>query len=168
MRKGFTLFEVIITVFLFSLLAAAITVIFRSIILCWSSMEDRIGIEVVLDRGIEEIVRDLREVKLIQSSNDEIRFTQDDSAYYIYYLYNAADSYPCSFNQAIYQIRKATLSGGINGAFVYGSGPVILIEVLPPSTSDLSLSSSVVTVDLSVNRKNEIVRAKTQVKPRNL
>lgn len=168
MRKGFTLFEVIITVFLFSLLAAAIMVIFKTVILNWASMENRIGIEVVLDRGIEEISRDLREAKLVQSSNDEIRYTPDNSNYYIYYLYNAADSYPCSFNKAAYQLRKATLAGGINGSFSYGSGQIILTDILPPSTSDLSLSSGVVNVDLSVSRRNETVRTRTKVKPRNL
>jgi hypothetical protein len=137
--------------------------------LSWSSQETRTGVDISLDRGIEEIVRDLREARQVSSvNNDELRFTSDLTNYYIYYLYNSGDSYPPSFNQASYQLRKATLSGGINGTFSYGSGDIKLIDVLPPPTSDLSLSSNLITLDLSITRKDETIRSRTQVRPRNL
>jgi hypothetical protein len=143
--------------------------VFRAVLLNWSSQETRSGIDIILDRGIEEMVRDLREAKQVSSiNNDEIRFTQDQSTYYIYYLYNADDSYPPSFNQNSYQLRKTTLSGGISGTFSYGSGSIIITDILPPVTSDLSISSNIVTIDLSTKRGDETIRSRTQVKPRNL
>lgn len=143
--------------------------IFRAVLLSWSSQETRSGIDINLDRGIEEIVRDLREARQVQSvNNDEVRFTQDQSNYYIYYFYNANDAYPPTFNQSSYDLRKATLSGGIGGTFTYGSGPIIITDVLPPATSDLSISGNIVTIDLSVKRYNETVRSRTEIKPRNL
>lgn len=143
--------------------------IFRAVLLSWASQETRSGIEINLDRGLEEIVRDLREVRQVGSvNNDEIRFTQDQSNYYIYYLYNANDSYPPAFNQTLYDLKKATLSGGISGTFTYGSGPIIITNILPPATSDLSISGNIVSIDLSAKRGDETIRSRTQVRPRNL
>ncbi len=169
MKKGFTLIELMITVVLFVMLAAVTVYILRAVLLSWSSQETRSGIDISLDRGIEEIARDLREGRQASTvNNDEIRFTQDLTTYYIYYLYNASDSYPSSFTQPSYQLKKATLTGGMSGAFTYGSGDIKIIDVLPPPTSDLSLSSNLITLDLSITRKDETIRSRTQVRPRNL
>lgn len=168
MRNGLTLIELMIGIVMFAILIAATTFIFRAVLLSWSSQETRAGIDISLDRGIEEMARDLREAKEASSSNDEIRFSQDGSAYYIYYLYNPSDTYPLSFNQSSYQLRKAALTGGIGGTFTYGSGQIVITEVLPPPTSDLSFSSNIVTIDLNVKRGDETIRSRTEVRPRNL
>ncbi|MBU0759915.1 MAG: hypothetical protein KKC66_04180 [Candidatus Omnitrophica bacterium] len=161
-----------ITIAMFSILAVVTVYIFRAVLLSWSSQETRAGIDIVLDRGIEEMVRDLREAKEIQSTGgyDEIRFSQDQSTYYIYYLYNARDSYapPPAFDQTVYELRKAVLTGDINGSFTYGSGQIIITDVLPPAVSDLSLSGNIVAIDLSVARGDEAIRSRTEVMPRNL
>ena len=157
------------TLAMFVILTAAVVYILRAVLLSWSAQETRAGIDISLDRGIEETARDLRQARQASVvNNDEIRFTQDLANYYIYYLYNASDSYPSSFNQAAYQLRKAALSGGISGTFTYGSGDIKIIDVLPPPTSDLSLSSNLITLDLSIARKDETIRSRTQVRPRNL
>ena len=142
--------------------------IFQVVASTWVSQETRGGVDITLDVGMEKIVRDLREAKTINSSNDQIRFTTDGVAYYIYYFYNQNDSYPPSFSQTSYQLRKTTLSGGINGTFNYGSGPVLLYSLLPPPTSDLSITGNVINIDLSMKRVNETIRAKTEVAARNL
>ena len=157
-----------ITIGMLVILVGATVYILRAVLLNWSSQETRSGIDIGLDRGIEEMVRDLREAKAIQSSGDEIRFTQDQTTYYIYHLYNSGDTYPPNFSQASYQLRKAALTGGIGGTFTYGSGDIKIIDVLPPPTSDLSLSSNVATIDLSMKKADETIRSRTQVKPRNL
>lgn len=169
MKRGFTLIELIITLIMLVALVGVTAYIFRAVLLSWSSQETRTGVDISLDRGIEEMVRDLRKARQIQTvNNDEIRFTQDQTTYYIYYLYNANNSYPPSFNQSSYQLRKATLSGGISGTFTYGSGPIIITDVLPPATSDLSISANLITMDLSIKRSDETIRSATKVKPRNL
>lgn len=149
------------------ILTAASAYIYHAILLSWSSQEKRAGIDIDVDRAIEEMVRDLREAKQAQSVNDEIRFTQDNSAYYIYYLYNASDTYPLSFSQGSYQLRKTLLSGGISGSFTYGSGQIVLNDVLSPSISDLSMSANLITIDVTIRRVDETIRSRTQVKPRN-
>lgn len=169
LKKGLTLIELMIVIVMFVILVGAMIYILRAVLLSWSSQETRSGVDISLDRGIEELVRDFRKARQVSVvNNDEIRFTQDLASYYIYYLYNASDSYPPSFNQGAYQLRKATLSGGISGTFTYGSGDIKIIDVLPPLTSDLSLSSNIVTIDLSIKRKDETIRSRTQVRPRNL
>lgn len=169
MKKGLTLIELMIVSVLFVILTAVVVYILRAVLLSWSAQETRSGIDISLDRGIEEVVRDLRKARQANSvNNDEIRFTNDLTNYYIYYLYNTGDSYPPSFSQSSYELRKATLTGGINGTFTYGSGDIKIIDVLPPPTSDLSLSSNLITLDLSIRRADETIRSRTQVRPRNL
>lgn len=161
-----------IVIVMFVILTAVTVYVFRAILLNWYSQETRAGIDISLDRGIEEMVRDLRETKAVQSvNNDEIRFTVEESGVdnnYIYYLYNENDSYPPSFNQDSYEIRRVTLSGGIGGTFTYGSGPIIITDVVPPTTSDLSISGNMVTIDLSITRADETIRSRTEIKPRNI
>lgn len=168
MKKGFTLIEVIITVVMLVILTAASAYIYHALLLSWSSQETRAGIAVDMDRALEELARDLRKAKQVQSANDEIRFTQDNSIYHIYYLYNTNDTYPLSFNQSVYQLRKAELAGGISGNFTYGSGQIVLNDVLSPPQSDLSISANIITIDASIQRGAETIRSRTQVKPRNV
>ena len=161
-----------ITIVMSVILTAVAFLVFRAVLLNWSSSEERAGIDTTLDKGIEDMVRDLREVELIQSTAayDEIRFTPDYTNYYIYYLYNEDDSYvpPPAFDQSSYELRRATLTGGINGTFTYGDGQLIMTDVLPPATSDLSLSGNIITIDLSITRGDETIRSRTEVMPRNL
>ena len=166
--KGFTLLELMITIIMLAALVIVSFSVLRVVIVTWVSQETRAGVDITLDAGMEKVVRDLREATAVNSSNDQIRFTTDNTTYYIYYFYNQNDSYPPSFNQTSYQLRKTLLSGGINGTFNYGSGQVLLYSILPPPTSDLSITSNVINLDLSMKRASETIRAKTEISARNL
>lgn len=176
-KQGLTLIELTITLIMFTILAGVSAYIFRTVLLSWSGQETRAGININIDRGIEEMARDLREAREIddnydgdETANDEIRFTHDQTTYYIYYFYNSSDSYtpPPAFNQSSYELRKAALTGGIDGTFTYGAGRIIAEDVLPPTTSDLSVSGNIITVDLSITRDDETIRSRIEVRPRNL
>ncbi len=167
-RGGLTLIELMITIAMLVVLTLVLVSVLRVILLSWSSEETRAGIDINIDRGVEEVVRDLRDVKAVQCSNDEIRFSPDLVSYYIYYLYNAADSYPLAFDKSAYQLRKAALTGGIKGTFTFGSGDIKMTDILPPPVSDVSISGTLITIDLSVKRNDETIRSKTAVMPRNL
>lgn len=154
---------------MFVVLAVITVYVFRVVLISWSGQETRAGIDIALDRGIEEMVRDFREAREVDSVNDdEIRFTQDASTYYIYYFYDESDAYPPDFDQDSYELRKAALSGGINGTFAYGSGQLVITDIVPPITSDLSISNNIIIIDLSITRGDETIRSRTKVKPRNL
>lgn len=167
-KSGLTLIELMIVIVMFVILVTVVFYIFRAVLLNWSSQETRAGIDISLDVEIEGMVRDLREATDITSVNDdEIRFTEGGSDY-IYYLYNQDDSYPPAFDQSSYDIRKATLTGGISGTFTYGDGQLIAIDILPPTTTDLAISGNLATIDLSISRGDETIRSRTQVRPRNI
>ncbi|MBN1872499.1 MAG: prepilin-type N-terminal cleavage/methylation domain-containing protein [Candidatus Omnitrophica bacterium] len=168
-RNGLTLIELIVTVVMLAIIVGVSSYIFRAVFLSWAGMEERRGLDITLYRGIEEIIRDLREAKEVSSVNgDEVRFTQDNATYYIYYLYNSDDSYPPDFDESEYELKKAQLTGGIDGTFTYGGGKLILTDIIPPDTSDMSISGNIVTIDLSVSRDKEAGRSRTEVRPRNL
>ena len=177
LTKGLTLIELTVGVILFVILVISTVYIFRAILLSWSSSQEKSGMDTELNRAVEEIVRELREAKEINDNydrdatkNNEIRFAKDRGTYYIYYFYNKNDSYgpPPSFDQPLYELKREWLSGGMSGTFTYGSGKLIITDVLPPPVSNLSVDGNEVTVDLSISRNNEIFRLKTRVRPRNL
>jgi hypothetical protein len=165
---AFTLMELLLTMLMVAVLMWAAVYVFQAVLLSWSSQETRAGLDININKGIEMVVIDLRRASSVQSSNDEIRFTADGTTYYIYYLYNSGDSYPPAFNKASYDLKKTTLSGGMNGIFTYGAGNPVILGVLPPPTSDLSFTGNVINIDLSVMSRNETVRSKTEVRPRNI
>jgi predicted membrane protein len=169
-KRSLTLIEFIITFLLLSVFMGVIVYMFRTVLVSWAGIEQRTGVDITLDWAVEEVSRDIRRAKAVQSTAglDELRFTQINNLSYIYYFYNENDSYPQSFSQDYYQLRKVDLSGGINGNFTYGEGKIVLYDVIPPSVSDLSISQNIVTLDFSVRRYDELVRSRTQIKPRNL
>ena len=171
MRKGLTFIELMIVIAMLVILTAVLFYVLRTVFLIWPSQVTRAGIDISLDTDIEQIVRDLRKGRVVQSASgyNEIRFTQDQSAFYIYYLYHAADPYGPPFDAALlYQLRKAPLAGGLSGTFTYGSGDMIMTDVMAPPASILSLNNNLITLDLSVKRGDETIRSRTQVRPRNL
>ena len=164
-----TLAELMIVMAIFVILSGVALTIYIAVLKSWSSQENRVGISIALDRAVNDITGNLRGAKEVGSvNNDEIRFTQDSTNYYIYYLYNSAETYPPSFNQTFYELRRATLTGGINGTFTYGSGRLILSDVDAPTTTDLSYSGGLATIDLTVTKNDQTMRSKTKVKARNL
>jgi len=169
MRRAFTLIELLITIGMFVVITAVALYIFKVVLLTWSSQENREGGNVLISRGVESMARTLRSASAIPSLySNEIRFTVEENGAdvnYIYYLYNLSDTYvpPPAFNQSSYQLRKAALTG-----FTYGSGDIVLIDVLPPPASELSVSGNMATVDLSVRSGVETVRSRMRIRPRNL
>lgn len=170
-RRGVTLVELLIALVLFGALMSAAALSFQPVLLAWSSQHDRMELQRQAVHGLERAVRDLRQATSLQNdSNDAIRFTLRESGVsnsYVLYLYNAADTWPPAFNQSTYQLRKASLTGGIGGSFTYGDGTLLMRDVQPPTTSDLSVSGSLATLDLTVARFDETFRLVDRVKRRN-
>lgn len=170
MSKGLTLIELMIATMMAVILAGIVTYVSRAILLSWSDSEARRGINITLNRAVEEMRRDLIKAKAIApGTNDEIRFTTIGNANQVYYLYNPNDPYPPSFSQPKYELKKTGLSGDLtNGIFTYGNGTLMLADVAPPPISDLSLGTNLITLDLSIKKGNATIRSRTQVRPRNL
>ena len=169
-RSGVTLIELIITLLLFAVLMTAAAMAFNPILLAWSSHQDRMELQRQVQHGLEKAIRDIRLATALQNdANDAIRYTLRESGVsnsYILYLYNASDTWPPAFNQTSYQLRKASLTGGIGGTFTYGSGDLLMRDIRPPTTSDLSVSGKVATLDLTLARGDETFRLIERVKRR--
>ncbi len=169
--RGVTLVELIITLLLFAALMTAIAMGLNPLLLAWSSHQDRMELQRETQHGLERAIRDLRGATALQNdANHAIRYTLRESGVsnsYILYLYNASDVWPPAYNQATYQLRKISLTGGINGTFTYGSGTLLMRDIRPPANSDLSVSSKVATLDLSLTRFDETFRLVERVKRRN-
>lgn len=170
-HRGVTLVELIITLLLFAGLMTAVAFSTNPILLAWSSQQDRMELERQAQHGMEQAIWQLRLATVLQNdANHAIRFTVRESGTnnsYILYLYSASDIWPPAYNQSTYQLRQASLSGGINGTFTYGAGTLLMRDVKPPTTSDLSVSSSVGTLDVTLARFDETFRLIERVKRRN-
>ncbi len=172
-KKGFTLLEIILSISLFMILMVGTILFFRTYTISWVDQESRIGSEIVVRRGINEVARDLKDAMSINSitNYNEIRFSEDNTNFFIYYLYNQSDTYlpPPSFKNSTYQLKRTALTGGINGSFVYGEGKIILNDVSPPPATNLSISNNIVNIDLSIlNSKGHTINYQTKIKPRNI
>ncbi len=169
--NGITLLEVLISIGVFSALLAATAYALNPILLAWSSQQDRMELQRQLQHGLEKAVRELRTAVALQNdSSDAIRFTLRESGVsnsYILYLYNAGDTWPPAYSQTTYQLRRASLTGGISGTFTYGAGSLFLRDVKPPASSDLSVSGSLATLDLTLSRADETFRLLERAKRRN-
>ena len=157
---GVTLVEVMVAMALTGVLMTATSFALKPVLLAWSSQQDRMELQQQSQHGLERAIRDLRQATELQGdANHAIRYTLRESGVsnsYILYLYNAANSWPPAYNQSVYELRKAGLTGGINGTFTYGSGTLLMRDVQPPPTSDLTVSNSVVaTLDLTLLRKTD-------------
>ena len=164
--------ELVIALLLFAVLMTAAAFAMNPILLAWSSQQDRMELQRGVQQGLEKAIRDLRLAKALQSdANHAIRYTVRESGTdnsYILYLYNASDaSWPPAYNQTSYQLRKVSLSGGIGGTFTYGDGDLLMRDIQPPTTSDLSVSGKVATLDLTLVRGDETFRLLERVKERN-
>lgn len=172
---GVTLVELMVTLGLFAALMTAVVLSFRPILLAWSNHQDRMSLQTQVQAGMEKVIRDLRLAKAMQSDTmvtDAIRFTVRESGVdnsYVFYLYSANDPlWDNTYPQPSYQLRKAGPTVGIGGTFTYGSGTLLIQNIQPPPVSDLSVSGSVATLDLTLVRFDETYRLFEKVKRRNL
>ncbi len=167
--RGITLLELVITIMFILILTGVTVFVYRSVLLSWSFQDERGGLGVLLDRGMERMARDLREAKTIYDErvgySEEVRFKAVDDTEYIYYLYNANDTVPPAFDQDSYDLKRAAWSG-----FSQGDGVVVLRGVLPPPTTDFDpdTAGNRVIMDFTVSQDDESVRSKTVIYPRNL
>jgi len=155
-KRGITIAELLITIILLVMIVGAASYAFRAVMLSWSNHSTRTRIAVDIDAAIAKIARQLREAVQISSTNSqEVRFTAPGGSSFIYYIDNS-------------ELKKAILSGGIDSSFTYGPGELMLVDVVTPPTSSISVSGNMVNLDISVSRGRETLRSKTQVRPRNL
>jgi len=159
--RGFTLVEALLATALVAVILSSLAFMFQAVVGGWSVQGVRSGVGANVNRAVAAIARDVRNAVEVGSVNaNEIRFSADKTTYYVYYLYG-----PQPTGQ--YQLKKATLSGGLDGTYAAGSGELIARDILL-SGSDLSVNGTVVTIDLTEKRGDNVMRRATKVRPRNV
>jgi len=175
--RGFTLVEMLLVSLMIPAIIAMLFFMFQAVTKSWAMQGARAGLSVSMNKALRTMSLDLRNARrVVSQGNQELRFTQDGSTYFVYYLFSKSesspfsesDAYPLRFDGALCQLRKATLSGGINGNFQYGSGDLVAKGILAPPVSSLSFQSPVVTIDLTAQQGRDSLRLVRVVRPRNL
>jgi len=177
-RSGFTLLETMIVVSLLSVLVAVSAHIFVVSLRVWSTGSMRTEIREDISYAMDKTVRDLKEAAnaSLQRYNSIAHTLQYDDLSgnkYVLYLYNPADaSVDSTYNETLYDLRKADMNGGDSPAS--GDGMLILQDlvspdaVAPATSLVIEPSGTQVTLDFAVQRNEETVRIRTIVRPRNL
>jgi len=175
--RGFTLVEVLLVSLMIPAVIAMLFFMFRAVTDSWTMQGARAGLSVSMNKALQTMSSDLRNARRVAGQdNRELRFTQDGSTYFVYYLFSKSASYPFSKSDAyplkvdsdLCQLRKATLSGGMDGNFQYGSGELVAKGILPPPVSSLSFQSPIVTIDLTAQQSRDSLRLVRTIRPRNL
>jgi hypothetical protein len=166
-----TLLELIGILFLVVLVLGTLTYTFLAILRATDEQQSRTESRAGLTLRLEEVVREIRPSKQMRlEGNHAVRYTlregnQDKN--YILYLFNPNDTFPPAFNQDSYELRKAELTGGINGTFAYGDGSLFLKNIAPPPASTVSFSSRQITFEYTAKVKSSQIKLRTSVRARN-
>ncbi len=175
-KRGFTLLETLIALSLFSVLMCVSAYLFTVGLRVWSTGSLRTEIREDMSYAMEKVVRNLKEMALRSlgqycSFAHTVQYNDFAGNTYVFYLYNANDSsFDSSYTESLYNLRKANTSQGDDPAL--GDGVLILRDLVSPDAAApataLTIGATQVTLDVVVQRSDEIVRIRTKVRPRNL
>ena len=170
-KKGLTLLEMIFTLALISLLISSLIFLYTVVLRSSTQIGKSSDLEEKLSFGLEQIVRDVRNANAVKAhvTYRTLRFTLGSQSY-IYYLYNVNDAWPPNYNQSAYELRKAPVSGGIDGSFTYGAGDLIVTGLKPPNETRFEQSSvtNVFTAILTGLDNEETYTVRGNIRPRNV
>lgn len=174
-EKGFTLLEVMITVLLIIMVTGSISFSYITILKAMDEQSARATTRAGINIALESVVVDLRHAFQVsfEDKSKSIRYQVDESGTkvsYIYYWQGQDGSCPSnSFDSTlIYELKRATLSGGINGTFTCGAGDSIIKNLVSPPTSSIAASGALLTFDLTAKVKTSQLRVGAAVTARNL
>lgn len=169
-NRGLTLIEVLVTTVMLSILVFAVGFTFVAGLRLWNNGYERNDMRTELAQAMELVSKNLRQATSIDElTAGSITFTADlgaGSTTCRVYLYNASDSEPNPpYTQESYELRWAT------GTVTYGSGAIIASDIdrpVPPSSRPFSQSGNLITMVFTVERGDQSVDMRTNVRVRNL
>ncbi len=175
-KRGFTLLETLIALSLFSVLMCVSAYLFTVGLRVWSTGSLRTEIREDMSYAMDKVVRNLKELALrslgqYSSIAHTVQYNDSTGNTYVFYLYNADDAtLDSTYGENIYDLRKADIDGGDTPAT--GDGVLILQDLVSPDAAApataLTIGATQVTLDIVVQRSDEIVRIRTKIRPRNL
>ena len=171
-RYGITLLEIIFALALVVLLTSSVAFVYTVVLRSWDQIGHRSDLHERLYFALERVIRDARTANALSVANHSLRFTVNENGAdqsYIYYLYNSSDSWVPQYSQAAYDLMRTSLTGGIGGSFTYGSGEIVVKSLKPPSAdTTITSSGNVVFINLVGKEKNDTMKVRGYVRPRNI
>jgi len=175
-QSGLTLLELVFTLTLIGFLVGSILFLYIIALRGWSNLGHRSSVHEKLHFALERVVREVREANLLSVANHALRFRERvTNNGYIYYLYNASDSWVPSYNQTSYDLYRTSLTeAGIandlsDDTFTYGNGDVIVTGLIPPASgTTITSSGNYAIVKLVGKEGDDTLTVRENVKPRNL
>ena len=174
---GFTLIELVGASVLLLLLTGIVAYAYIAILKATDEQISRSQARGSVNIALEGMVVDLRHCFAVAVDGDSkaIRYQVKESGnskFNIYYLQSQKDG-ACPSNSfdstALYDLMNTPLQGGnINGSFTCGDGSPVIRNIVPPPTSNITLSGKTVTLDLTTKVKSSSIRVMTSVTARNL
>lgn len=174
-RKGFSLFELYLFIFIGSILMASIALIYHGGLKSWDGGYTRYKMKRNLAFALERMGKDLRVAKRVEEYSNKkhtIEFDISEQGVlntYVYYLYSPDDSWPNQKWKAdYYQLRKTQADS--QGHIEYGEGLLLLENLKSPKVSDTSIEvkSGEVILEFSASSGDEAIHMRTVVKTRNV
>ena len=176
-RRGVSLFELVIVMIMFAFLLAAGSAALFPAMRVFSSQSDRMVLQRKINDSLEQLCRQALASNTLQNvtTAEGFRFRVLESGVqnsYILYLYNPADlTYDNTYTAGLLYILMRAQISSIGAAFPsatvpYGSGRVILPNVVPPATSDVSTTTTLANLDLTVRLRDEDIRVVRKIRKR--
>lgn len=170
-HKGLTLLEVLFVLSLVVLLTSSILMVYLVAMRGWNSVGEVSALAEEVNFASERLSRDVRRANAMSVASHSLRFTVTENGSdqsYIYYLYHPSDSWVPRYDQELYQLRRAQLTGDLNGTFTYGDGEFILKGLRPPPNfTTVTGSSGLTTVHLVAKSGDEMYETRANIHPRN-
>ena len=169
-KKGLTLVELLVTTSVLSILIFTVGYTFIIGLKLWNEGYNRSDIRTDVSQALELVSKNLRQAKSIDDlTAGSITFTADlgdgDDTYRVY-MYNSSDSEPNPpYTKSTYELRWAKTT------VTYGSGAILIGDVKkpnPPSSKPFDQNGNVITRDFVVERGDQTVAMRTNVRPRSL
>lgn len=177
-QHGFTLLETLIVISLLSVLIGVTVQLLTMSFRIWSTAGMRTATREDICYAVEKTVRDIKQcsdsgLEQYNSIDHTVKYDDLSGNTYVLYLYNPSDTVLDSiYSQDTYDLLKANIDAGDLPAL--GEGIPVLRDLQSPDAASAVTSLSIgpggsyVSLDIVVNRNDELVRVRTRVRPRNL
>jgi type II secretory pathway pseudopilin PulG len=162
-----TLVELIVVIGMMGILTTTVMVVYNFHFKSWNESYTRSRIRGNLAQALELASNQLRQAQTIDAvTQSSITFTANSgggTSSYRLYLYNADDSEPNPpYTQSTYSLRFAQDS--VN----YGDGAILSSDIAQPTSPAFSISSKVISINLTALSGEQEIAMRTKVRPRNL
>ena len=169
-ESGIMVLEILFAIVLVAFLTTSVSLIYIISLQGWQNLGHRSDLHEKISFGLDRLAREVSEANDLSVANHSLRFTVYESGLnqsFIYYLYHPADAWPPAYSQTSYNLMRTSLTGGISGTFVYGSGELIVNNLKPPGSTSITASGDVAILTLTGQEGADSITIRQRICARN-